>query len=235
MALCRRVTRSGVVYEAEIYSVSDCVKNIKESKPKPDNIRTPEEKKNYNNHKSEKHFVRLVNTNFNSSAYYVTLTYDEEHLPLTYEEACNILSNYIRRLQRNNPNVAIIAVTGFGKSNGRLHHHLIILGASEDDILNKWKHGSIKRAEHPRKHNFYNGIDCGEDFTGLAVYLHGHTPAEHKGKRWKQTKNLKKPQQEKAKTVLRSYGLNKPPKAPKGFILVESKTSNYYCGYMYFK
>lgn len=50
-----------------------------EGNVKPVNVRTEEEKARYNNHKSEKHFIRLVNTNFTSAAYYVTLTYNNEH------------------------------------------------------------------------------------------------------------------------------------------------------------
>lgn len=236
MQNCKRETYSGAVYEAEIYPVSDKVKSIQDSMPKPDNIRTLEEKEAYNRHKSEKHFIRLVNTNFNSKSYYVTVTYNDTNLPNSYQEACNNLDNYIRRLKYTNPNAVIVAVIGYGSRSGRLHHHLLISCVDEADILSKWTYGEIAKAEHLRKDNYYNGVNHGEDFTALAVYLHQHTPIEHKGKRWKQTKSIQKPVQKKAKIIKRTFSTTTPPKAPKGYTLVEARTCEYFAsGYMYFK
>lgn len=236
MQNCERVTRSGAVLEKEYYPVSENIRNIGRSKPEPENVRTPEEKARYNRYKSEKHFVRLINTNFRSGDYYVTLTYNDGHLPESYEEAQKNIDNYIRRLRYSNPNAKIVAVTGHGKSTGRLHHHLIISGVSESDIISKWTFGSIIKAEPLREHNEYNGIDHGEDFTALAVYMHKHTPEEYKGKRWKQTKNILQPIAEKPKKVRRVYSPDHPPKAPQGYMLVEARKSEFYkSGYVYFK
>lgn len=236
MQNCRRDTRSGAVYEIEIYPVSEAVRDISKSSPKPENIRTPEEKKRYNRHKSEKQCIRLVNANFTSSSYYVTLTYDNEHLPASYAEALKNVENYTRRLKYANPNARIMSFTGYGSRGGRLHHHLLIDCVSEADILSKWTFGKIAKAEHLRKHNYYNGVDHGEDFTALAVYLHKHSPDEYKGKRWKQTKNIQQPIRYKAKKFKRAYSIERPPKAPKGFILVEKRVNEYYkSGYVCFK
>lgn len=232
---CFKKTQSGAVCEIEVFSMPDGVKLTKKTEPKPVNVRTDEEKARYNNHKSEKHFVRLVNTNFTSAAYYATLTYDNENLPESYPEAVKNLDNYIRRLRYSNPHAKVIAVTGFGSRSGRLHHHLIVSGVSEGDILGKWSGGEIVKAEHLRKDNYYNGINHGEDFTALAVYLHKHAPAEHKGKRWKQTKNIVQPIQSKAQEVKRPYSEIRPPKAPDGFTLVEVKTCEFFNGYICFK
>lgn len=147
MPNCKRVTRSGAVYEVEFYPVSETVRDFSNSKPEPANVRTDEEKARYNNHKSEKHFIRLVNTNFTSAAYYVTLTYANEHLPESYAEAVKNLDNYIRRLRYSNPHAKIVAVTGYGSRSGRLHHHLIISGVSEGDLLGKWLLGDIAKVE----------------------------------------------------------------------------------------
>lgn len=232
---CRQKTTSGAVCEIEIYTVPETTRNIRNSEPKPENVRTPEEKEEYNRHKSEKHFIRLINNNFTSNGYYVTLTYDNEHLPESYSEALRNIDNYTRRLKYSNPNARIISVTGYGSSSGRLHHHLIIESVSEADILSKWTFGTVAKAEHLREHNYYNGIDHGEDFTALAVYLHKHAPEEHKGKRWKQTTSIQQPVTEK-KEVKRAYSSERPPKAPKGYVFVEAKTSEYYkSSYMYFK
>lgn len=230
----KKRTFSGAVCEIEVYSVSD--RSTPKPKPTPEKLLTAEERAEYNRRKSEKHFIRLINTNFTHTAYYVTATYSNDKLPATYNEANNNLDNYIRRLRRTNPNAKIIAVTGFGKRSGRLHHHLIISGVSEDDIISKWNGGDIIRAEPLREHNYYNGLDHGEDYTALAVYLHSHTPLNAKGKRWKQTKTIQQPKEEKPKPIHRIYSENKPPKAPQGFMLCEAHTSEFFgSGYVRFK
>ncbi len=234
MATYKKRTISGAVCEIEFFNAPES--RSPSLKPKRESIRTDEERREYNRRKSEKHFVRLVNTNFDHNAYYVTLTYDNEHLPATYEEAERNLENYKRRLQRYNPNIKLIAVTGEGKNSGRLHHHLIILGAAEKDIIEKWTGGNIARAEHLRKHNYYNGVDQGEDFTALAEYLFHHTEQVTKGRRWKQTKKLEQPKEQKPQKVCRSYSEKKPPKAPEGYKLVAVQTSEYFgSGYVCFK
>lgn len=92
---------------------------------------------------------------------------------------------------------------------------MIVSGVSEGDILSKWTFGEVAKVDHLRKDNYYNGVNHGEDFTALAIYLHQHTPTEHKGKRWKQTKSIQQPVQEKTKQVERVYSPERPPKAPK--------------------
>ena len=46
-------------------------------------------------------------------------------------------------------------------------------------------------------------------------------------------KNLRQPEREKPKEIKRQYSEQKPPRAPKGYVLVESKATRY--GYLYFK
>lgn len=234
--MCRykKRTFSGAVCEIEIYNGFDG--RSPKLKPAPVNIRTEKERREYNRRKSEKHFIRVVNTNFTHNDYYVTATYSNELLPDSFDEAENNLNNYVRRLRRTNPQAKIIAVTGYGKRSRRLHHHLIISGVAESDILSKWNGGEIIRAERLREHNYYNGIDYGEDFTALAAYLHAHTPDNVKGRRWKQTKTIQQPKEEKPQKVRRIYSEYKPPKAPEGFTLQEIHTSEYYgSGYICFK
>lgn len=234
MATFKKRTFSGAVCEIEIFNAPES--RSTSLKPKPETVRTEEERKAYNRQKSQKHFVRLVNTNFSHDSYYTTLTYDNEHIPATYEAAEKALELYIRRLRRTNPQAKIIGVTGYGKRSGRLHHHLIISGVSECDIVSKWNGGEIVRAEHLREHNFYNGRDHGEDFTALAIYLFSHTPENVKGRRWKQTKTIQQPKEEKPRKVSRLYSEYRPPKAPQGFVLQEIHTSDYFgSGYLCFK
>ena len=103
----------------------------------------------------------------------------------------------------------------------------------EELIRQKWYLGSVVRIEHLKEHCYYDGVDHGQDYTGLANYLFDHWTPEQGGHRWKGTKNLSQPERENPKEIKRQYSEQKPPRAPKGYVLVESKATRY--GYLYFK
>lgn len=229
-------TYSGAVSEFEQYTLPDTVINIKGSSPPEKKAPTPEEKKAHNDRQSLRRFIKSVNTNCNLLWWYVTLSHDDDTLPATYEEAIKARNRYIRRLQRLYKNVKIFAVTGYGTNSGRLHHHLIIYGVPKADIISKWTGGTVYRTSKLREHNYYGMVDYGQDYTGLAEYLHAHTPESFKGKRWFQTKNLDKPDAQPAKKTRTIYNEHKPPKPPKGYMLVETYRCGYYASsYIRFK
>lgn len=143
------------------------------------------------------------------------------------------LDNYIRRLRRKYPNARIVAVMGRGKSTHRIHFHAIIEGVPEDFIREKWDGGEIVRIEHLKEHVKYDGVDHGQDYTSLAVYLFEHWTPDQGKKRWTATQNLLKPEHEKPTPVLRRYNENKPPRPPKGYVFVESRATQY--GFLYYK
>ena len=122
---------------------------------------------------------------------------------------------------------------GRGKTTFRIHFHMISDGVSEKLIRDLWGLGDVLRIEHLREHNYYNGVDYGRDYTGLANYLFDHWTPEQGGHRWKQTKNLKRPEREEPTVVKRNYSTTRPPRPPKGYVLVESKETQW--GYLYFK
>jgi len=87
--------------------------------------------------------------------------------------------------------------------------------------------------DHLREHVKYDGVDHGQDYTGLATYLFDHWTPEQGAKHWRGTKSLVKPDHEKPTPVLRHYSDTKPPKAPKGYVFVEGRTTQY--GFLYYK
>ena len=111
--------------------------------------------------------------------------------------------------------------------------HMLSEGVPEELIRRQWYLGSVVRIEHLKGHNYYDGVDHGQDYTGLANYLFDHWTPEQGGHRWKPTKNLRQPERENPKEIKRQYSEQKPPRAPKGYVLVESKATRY--GYLYFK
>ena len=134
----------------------------------------------------------------------------------TFSEAKKIRDRYIRRLKYDYPDAVIFAYLGRGKSTHRIHMHMLVDGVPPEVIRKKWGQGSVLRVDRLREHNYYNGIDHGQDYTGLANYLFDHWTPEQGGHRWKQTKNARRPDIENAKPVRRAYSESRPPAAPKG-------------------
>ena len=64
-------------------------------------------------------------------------------------------------------------------------------------------------------------------------FFFDHWTPEQGGHRWKQTRNARKPERETPTVAKRVYTESKPPRPPKGYILVETKSTKY--GYLYFK
>lgn len=230
----KRVKRrrfSGVVCEQIIYHVADQVKNLLNAKPRP-RFQNEDERAAHRLGISRRKFARLVNT-FSPEALYSTLTLDNEDEVHTFQEARRLRDNYVRRLCYHAPGVKLVIVMGRGKHTSRIHFHMISEGVTEEQIKKLWGMGDVLRVEPLRAHNYYNGIDHGRDYTGLANYLFDHWTPEQGGHRWKQTRNLKCPEPEPPVEVKREYSESRPPRPPKGYMLVETLSTRY--GYLYFK
>lgn len=225
-------TDSGVVCEMKVFNVSDRA-DVKTARPPRPRFKDEAERAQFCLEISRRRHIRIVNGNFSPASYYSTLTLDDEHEVLTFKEAQRIRDNFVRRLKHHYPNTKIIIYMGRGKNTHRIHFHMLSDGIPEADILKLWGQGDIRRVEHLRAHNYYNGIDHGPDYTGLANYLFNHWTPEQGGKRWKGTRNLSRPAPGKPVEVKREYSEKRPPRAPKGYILVECKKTKY--GYFYFK
>lgn len=231
MQRVKRRIFSGCVCEQKVYTVSDRA-NIKKSKPRP-RFKNEEERLQHRLGISKRKHQRLVNENFSPTSIYSTLTFDDENEVHIFSEAKRIRDNYVRRLQRAAPDARIMIYMGRGKSTSRIHLHMLSDGISEEIIKEKWSAGEVIHSRYLREHNFYGGIDYGQDYTGLADYLFNHWTEEQGGHRWKATRNLKRPDEETPQIALRAYSEDKPPVAPKGYKLVEAKTTKW--GYLYFK
>lgn len=209
-------------------------RNLRTAEPKPPSTMSEEQRRRHNDIAAKRRLIRIVNTNFSPADYYVTLTYDDEHLTDDFKWAGMDLENYLRRIKYAAPGVVYVAVMGRGISTSRIHFHLILSGVDREVIESKWTLGSVKRVENLRANNFYDGVDHGADYTGLAEYLFSHwTMEQGKGKRWKQSRTAKQPDKEAPTLIRRKYSPAKPPKAPPGYELVEARGTDY--GYLYFK
>lgn len=232
----RRIKRrifSGSVCEQEVYYIAD-YQEVRSSKPRP-RFRSDDERKAHKLNISRRRFARLVNANFGPTSYYVTLTMDDAHEVHTFDDAKRMMCNYYRRLQRENPDVKIVSVTGRGKGTKRIHFHMIIDGLPEEVISAKWTAGEVRTISHLRENNSYNGQAVGRDYSGLAQYMHDHWTEEQgeSSHRYKYTKNLVQPEFESPREVKREYTTERPPRPPKGYKLLYAESNSF--GYAYFK
>lgn len=188
-----KTIRSGNQFEIEIYP-EFTKKQMNKMKAKKKNSSA---QKKLNDKNSRKRLERLINANFTSNDYWITLTYADEHLPSTMDDAMKDMKNFIRKINYRRKklgmnNAKYIYITEFSKEKGiRCHHHLILEGGmTMDEIESRWTKG---RRNNIRK------LDPDENgLTGVAAYL----SKDPKGKkRWKSSKNLKKPKESKSYTI----------------------------------
>ena len=228
---------SGCVCEQIVYTVSSGA-GLKTSKPKKPRFQTEAEREEFNQKISAAKFAALVNANFGPTSFYSTLTLDADNEVHTAQEMRRIRDNYYRRLLYRYPEAKLVIVYGRGKSTNRFHLHMITDGIPVDEIGRLWGLGSVIDCKPLRKHNYYvnqNGdkVDHGQDYTALANYLHGHWRKEFGGHRWKASRNCVRPEPEPATEAVREYSPQRPPVAPRGYILVEARATQY--GFLYFK
>ena len=182
MRRVKKRTFSGVVCEQEVYDIPDRIKDVRNAKPPRPRFKTEEEREQHRIGISRRKHTRLVNSNFTHNSLYSTLTLSNQFEVHTFEEAEKIRKNFMKRIKRKFPDARMMIYMGRGKSTHRIHFHMLSDGVPEEAIRQKWNLGNIIRIDHLKEHNYYDGIDCGEDYTGLANYLFDHwTPVGEKG------------------------------------------------------
>lgn len=227
----------GHVCEQIVYRVAAGAE-LKTSRPKKPRFANKAERTEFNRKNSERRFAALVNANFSPTSLYSTLTLADEYEVHSAQEMRKIRDNYYRRLCYRFPEAKIVMVYGRGKSTSRFHLHMITDGIPASELARLWGLGSVAESKALRKHNYYldkNGskVDHGQDYTSLANYLHGHWREEFGGHRWKASRNCVKPEAEPATEAVRDYSTERPPVAPRGYVLVEARATQY--GFLYFK
>ena len=181
--------------------------------------------KNLNDKRSKRRFVQIANTNFGADDLHISATYNEEHLPITLEEAERNVHNYLDRVKRRMKRVTgqelkYMLVTEYTPEEGentdpedkttravRIHHHIIINGGlSRDDLELMWSATRInwKKAQNDpeyRKNVDYLGfVNCDRlqpNENGIEGLVNYINKRKKGCKKWSTSMNLKKPREKK--------------------------------------
>lgn len=138
---------AGDQFEIEIYPQ---FRSMDEVPPEGRTIKKDNNKaqKNLNDKNARKYVERLINENFSDRDIWMTLTYDDEHLPPDgdVDAAIKNVQKYIRRInyqrkKRGLPNAKYVYVTAYNPdAEIRWHHHIVMDGALDMETVEScWK------------------------------------------------------------------------------------------------
>lgn len=140
-----------------------------------------------------KKLENLINTNFSEKDLLVTLTYNNEHLPITYNDSKIIVRKFISKFRKkrvkDKKDLKYIYVTEH--KHARIHHHFIINGTGKkleqelEDIEEIWGKGTIE----------VERLDNSGNYSDLAHYLTKENKDDKTiySRRWNSSLNLDKP------------------------------------------
>lgn len=186
--------------------------------------KSSERKQDNNARDAVKRLARVLNCNFSGGDALVTLTYATEP---ERAEGERLVKNMLRRLRRRTEKlgevfrwVLVSSEQGEEGERVRLHHHLVMSGASlrYDGRERRWYLGDRPvEEEWGQGHVDVRTLRAQKDYTPLALYLVRQARREPDEKKWTASRNMKKPIV-KERLVVRPG----PMKAPQGAVVLHS-------------
>ncbi|MDI3074615.1 hypothetical protein QJL41_08730 [Clostridioides difficile] len=159
--------------------------------------------KNLNDKNAKRYFTQLVNTNFTKEDLVLHATYSPKYLPETLEEAEKEVRNYIRRIdykrkKKGLESIKYVLITEFGERKDgtkRVHHHIILNGGLERDIIEGLWIRKKRGKKEGEKLGWINTHRLQPNEFGLE-HLCKYLMKDPRGrKRWSSSQNLEKPYQ----------------------------------------
>ena len=199
--ICGKDYDSAQYMEVDLYQISD--REHRQSTRAKKHKATELAQQYYNDTRSKRYHVQLVNTNFKKGDYSITCTYDDDHVPAPedHKRADDDWSNYIKRIYRYCKKHGIerpkwIMATEYateqedGTYLGRHHHHAIIQkteGLTRDILEDLWTDRNGERLGMCRCDRLEMEHGSVE---GLVKYINKNKRCDRS---WRQSRGLKKP------------------------------------------
>ena len=182
--------KAGDQFEVEIYPQFT---NMDDVPPEGRSVKKDNDKaqRNLNDKNARKYVERLINENFTDNDLWITLTYDDEHLPPDgdIDAAIKNMQKFIRRVnyqrkKRGLTNAKYVYVTEYNPTEDiRWHHHIVMDGQMDMDAVEAcWKQSS--RNEVRRLQKDENGL------SGMANYIVKEKKRIRSEKRWNSSQGL---------------------------------------------
>lgn len=231
----KKKTFCGAICEQIVYRIADNADPRRYDPEKKSRKRFASEAE-YQRFKAEiarrKHY-RTFQANYRAGDLFCTMTFDNDNEVFEWDVARKLRDKYRRELKKACPDAVFRIYMGRGKTTHRIHFHMVCHAIPEETVRKCWQWGKVVECKVLRKNCRYNGVDCGEDYSGLANYLFDHWKPEQGGHRYMATRNERKPDEEAPTEVKlpRGYSEEHPPRAPKGYRLIKVETNQY--GYLY--
>ncbi len=135
-----------------------------------------------------------IAANFGAKDLFLTVTYDDPHLPRSRKEACKQIQALFRKLRlerkAKGQDLRYIYVTEHKHGDARWHHHVLLNSTGEDyELIQKlWKYGNVnfKQIEISRDKNYET----------LAKYLCKEQRDNIGTRLWSCSRNLHKPEKD---------------------------------------
>ncbi len=197
MSKCLREIRSGRLGYAVLYTRSSIADPPRARAEK--SMATSLARQKINLKRSCQQLELILFGNFGRDDFFITLTYDDEHLPAERAKAVKRVKKFLSDLRKarkkRGQQLKYVYVTEDKHDDARVHHHLVINGTGHDiDEM---------RALWPDGHSYINNIRPRE-LGNLAGYF-TKEPREYgqiKNRRtWNASQNIKRPEQPKPQMV----------------------------------
>jgi len=96
-------------------------------------------------------FRLLKQAEVSTSAFFLTLTYSPENVPITDKNYMTLLKSdlqkFLKRLRKsygkNNKNIKYYACGEYGSTTMRPHYHMVLFNADEQNIIKAWNLGNV--------------------------------------------------------------------------------------------
>lgn len=182
-------------------------------------------RKMMNDKSSRRKLEGLLAANFVKGDYFLTLTYDNAHLPDNRESANKQIRSFLRKLKdirkKRGERTIYIYCTEVGEKDNRLHHHMVVNEMDIAEIKSIWQNGFVQR-------QFLDG----KDYESVAAYMCKQQGTLPNGKQcWTPCRELARPVVTR-EIVSDSYMIVPPDGAE---VLDKVEATNQYGTFVYIK
>lgn len=175
-----------------------------------------EAQKKINNKNSKKTFALMLNANFRNGDVHAMLTFalKARQKPPTPEQLSRIIDSFLDRLRAQSKKIKTVLkymlITEY--KDGIPHLHLVVSGVPAETVRQCWDKGICK----------ITWLYSEPDFTALAQYLAKQFNPEHKGRRWRASRNIERPRVERRriKRITSTQKAMLPPELRKEYRVV---------------